>query len=47
MDILQALEGSAYPICLRYVGIRSLIQFGSLLNKKIYFGDADGVGQVL
>ncbi len=34
MDMLHALEGFIYPICLRYVGIRSLMQFGSLLKKK-------------
>jgi hypothetical protein len=34
MDISQALEGFVYPIYLRYVGIRNLIQFGSLLKKR-------------
>jgi hypothetical protein len=47
MDILQTLEGFVSPIYLRYVGIRDPIQFGSLLKQKIYFGGAEGVGQVL
>jgi hypothetical protein len=47
MDISQTLEGFGHPIYLRYVGIRSPIQFGSLLRQKIYFGGAEGVGQVL
>jgi hypothetical protein len=47
MDISQALKGFLYPIYLRYIGIRSLIHFGSLFKKQIYFGNADGVGQVL
>ncbi len=47
MDISQTLEDFVYPIYLRYVGIRNLIQFGSLLKKKIYCGGAEVVGQVL
>jgi hypothetical protein len=47
MGISQTLEGFGHPIYLRYEGIRSPIQFGSLLQKKIYFGGAEAVGQVL
>lgn len=47
MGISQTLEGFGHPIYLRYEGIRSPIQFGSLLQKKIYFGGAEAVGRVL
>jgi hypothetical protein len=47
MDTSHTLEGLVSPIYLRHVGIRDLIQFGSLLEKKIYLGGAEIVGQVL